>query len=239
MTPDDPRHGSVSGYKYHACRCEQCRSASVRYEKGRRWLVHQGLNPSIPAHGFKRRVHALMAIGWTQRDIAKGLGIATGNLSAKLRLNDTVRRATHEAMCALYEANCMTTLDGMVNRRTAQIAAKRGWAPPLAWDDIDDPDETPNLGAATADHATARRIHTPEVWAEFTADRIEDLEFLADAGVSIEEAARRIDSTVDGLETWLKRQSRSDLFRRMRPRDPNADRNRNWDLRDREKGSAA
>jgi hypothetical protein len=137
MSPDDERHGSIAGYKCYGCRCDKCKIASARYEKRRKWLVHQGLTPTLPARGFHRRVHALMAIGWTQLDIAQALGIAQGNLSAKMRLNDTVRRATHEAMCDVYERLCMSPQSGVANRRTARIAAKNGWAPPLAWDDID------------------------------------------------------------------------------------------------------
>jgi hypothetical protein len=133
----DITHGSVSGYKYHGCRCTLCRAASIRYEKGRRWLIHQGIAPTLPARGFNRRVHALMAIGWTQKEIAAELGIAQGNLALKLRTNGFVRRATHEAMVDVYDRLCMTRRDSMVARRTAGIAARNGWSPPLAWDDID------------------------------------------------------------------------------------------------------
>jgi hypothetical protein len=137
VNDDDPRHGTISGYKYRGCRCDDCRAASVRYEKGRRWLVHCGLIPTVPATGFRRRVHALMAIGWTQKEIAAELGIAQGNLAVKLRANESVRRATHVAMCEVYDRLCMTRRDSTVGRRTAGIAARRGWPPPLAWDDID------------------------------------------------------------------------------------------------------
>lgn len=143
MLPDI-QHGTISGYKYRGCRCDDCSQASARYEKRRKWLIHQGMNPTLPAHGFTRRVHALMVIGWTQRAIAEALGISQGNLAAKLRLNTFVRRATHEAMCEVYEARCMSPQYGMVNQRTARIAAKNQWAAPLSWDDIDDLGEQPS-----------------------------------------------------------------------------------------------
>jgi hypothetical protein len=31
--------------------------------------------------------------------------------------------------------------------RARNLAARHGWLPPLAWDDIDDPNETPDFGA--------------------------------------------------------------------------------------------
>lgn len=162
MSPDDPRHGTLNAYKNLRCRCTACTAAECRYEKRRKWLVHQGLNLSLPAIGFQRRVHALMAIGWTQKSIAEGLGIATGNLSVKMRANSLVYRATHVSMCELYEARCMKPQRGMVNARTARIAAKRGWLPPLAWDDIDDPNERPT--AITRDGSWEDQVDHAIVW---------------------------------------------------------------------------
>lgn len=178
------KHGTISGYKYRACRCQLCRKASVRYEKGRRWLVHQGLMPTVSALGFKRRVRALMAIGWTQKEIAAELGIAQGNLALKLRTNETVRRATHETAVEVYERLCMTVRTSVVAGRTARIALKNGWPPPLAWDDIDDPNEQP-----TGVRVEGKRRDLLAEWHD-----------LRDAGESIEQAAVRLGVTVGAIE---------------------------------------
>jgi hypothetical protein len=47
-----------------------------------------------------------------------------------------------------------------------------------------------------------------------------DLEFLADAGVGLVEAARRTGYTAAALERRLRRHGRADLFTRMRAMDP-------------------
>jgi hypothetical protein len=208
---DDPRHGTVNAYQQHRCRCAPCQLAKRRYEKRRTWLAHQGLNLTVPAVGFQRRVHALMAIGWTQRSIAEALGIAHGNLSLKMRANTYVYRATHVAMCEVYEARCMTPQRGVVNDRTARIAAKAGHAPPLAWDDIDDPNEEPH-GTENPRHARAGRPQTHDM-------RAEDAEWLADADETLGGACRRLGITPDGLWKACKRSGRLDVYDRLARRE--------------------
>lgn len=39
MTPDDPRHGTASGYTNYGCRCDECRAANT--EQKRRWKARQ------------------------------------------------------------------------------------------------------------------------------------------------------------------------------------------------------
>lgn len=31
LAPDDPRHGTTTGYRAHRCRCDRCRSALADY----------------------------------------------------------------------------------------------------------------------------------------------------------------------------------------------------------------
>lgn len=148
------RHGTLNAYKNCRCRCDLCSEASYRYEKRRKYLHHIGQPATLPALGFQRRARALMALGWTHRQIAEALGIAPGNLSAKLRLNGAVTRATHEAMCDLFERWSMTLpADTVVNRRTRAWAQKRGYLPPLVWDDIDT-DPTPHVTRGEVRHHT-------------------------------------------------------------------------------------
>ena len=54
---------------------------------------------------------------------------------------DHVRRSTAERIAALYDRWCMTP--GPAATRNRAMAVRRGWAPPLAWNNIDDPDEQP------------------------------------------------------------------------------------------------
>lgn len=130
-------HGTRQAYTFDRCRCETCTFESTRYERRRRYYRHIGQPYTVPATGFARRVRALMAIGYTMRQISAELGMANGNLSSKLHKNGTVQRATHERMVALYARWHMLPQSGMQADRTKRMATRRGWAPPLAWEDID------------------------------------------------------------------------------------------------------
>jgi transcriptional regulator with XRE-family HTH domain len=93
--------------------------------------------------GVKRRLEALHAIGWTGQQLADELGIT---LQAVHRLR-TVKRpiypSTAEKIRGLYERLSSQPQAGYQADRMRRLALKHGWAPPLAWDDIDDLDEKP------------------------------------------------------------------------------------------------
>lgn len=97
----------------------------------------------VPEIGTRRRLQALIALGWPQRLIAHELGIEATNLSRMVNgrcRRVTAARATEVA--ALYARWEM--IPGPSPRARAHAAANY-WAPPLAWDEyaLDDPDATP------------------------------------------------------------------------------------------------
>jgi len=197
MSPDDPRHGTLTGYQVLRCRCARCTARKSRYEKRRRLLVLEGTPLRVEGHGFRRRVRALMAIGWTQQSVADALGIAQGNLSRKL-LSTYVSRATHEAMCSVYAERCMSVQHGPQADRTRREMAALGHPPPLAWDDIDDVDEQPSLRVAAGevveeyDQAVVERILAGE-WrlpASYS-DRVEVVRIWRSEGRSLALLRRR------------------------------------------------
>lgn len=173
MSTTDPRatspgatapHGSLNRYVNGFCRCEPCTTAHARYEKRRKWETHNGRPYTVSAVGFQRRVRALSAIGWPQAEVAQRLGIARGNLAAKMRLNASVLRGTHEAMVAIYDDLSMQIPpDTYVARRARAYAVKHKWAPPLAWDDIDDPAERPKYGRRRNGSTSAHRTQVDDV----------------------------------------------------------------------------
>lgn len=139
MTPDDPRHGSVAGY-VAGCRAKCCRQPAWYYEKRRRH-DHASHRPrQIPSVGTVRRVQALVAIGWPTRELAERLGVHA-KIIQRLIGQEIVLRTTAKKITALYDELSMTPGPSDISRRRAKA---RGWAPPLAWDDIDDPNEQPN-----------------------------------------------------------------------------------------------
>ncbi|MEU3447208.1 hypothetical protein AB0H29_08255 [Streptomyces thermolilacinus] len=100
--------------------------------------------------GTRRRVYALVAVGWPQQYLAEHLGMTPGNFAQMLaREHVLVRRAL--AVRAMYDALWLVnpaehgaSPSGIARAR--RYAAERGWAPPAAWDDdaIDDPAAFPD-----------------------------------------------------------------------------------------------
>lgn len=151
LTPDDPRHGTNGGYIAHCYEgtpaCGPCKAAHAearRRYRVRRYLARGPL--MVPALGTQRRIQALVALGWTMQELDNHLGRSQGYLHNVLR-NDRVHTATAALVSGLYDRLCMVVPQGVPGVRTRQRnrARARGWAPPLAWDDIDDPTERPQL----------------------------------------------------------------------------------------------
>ncbi|MEE6273487.1 hypothetical protein V2J56_09025 [Georgenia sp. MJ206] len=129
------------------------RQATVRVATGRALL---GVRPStmrgrpnprgfVPAVGTRRRIEALLALGWPHTVMSAECGFAT---HVKLhQRGECVSRATHDGAVAMYERWSMTPGPSATTRTRA---AALGYAPPLAWDDIDDPDEVPAHDARPA-----------------------------------------------------------------------------------------
>lgn len=157
MNPDDPRHGTTPGY-HAGCRLLCCRRAIARYEKATKHRRHNGVAWAIPALGTQRRIQALMALGWTSTDIAAECGWAHRNYVMRIlngqkgKPTTWVQRKTAEVFAAAYDQLSMQIPPHAPRRaRTRAIAARKGYAPPLAWDDIDDPNETPTWGGRDSD----------------------------------------------------------------------------------------
>lgn len=138
----------------------------------------------IDATGTRRRLQALVAAGNTQTALAAALGMTPGNFAALLT-RTRVTRATADAVRALYDTAWNPTHP---NQRAQNHARRRGWPPPLAWDDdeIDDPTATPDLGDTTP-RRDARR---------------EDAAWLHACGYTPDEIARRLGIQTDSLTRY-------------------------------------
>lgn len=92
------------------------------------------------AVGVRRRVRALVALGWSQSKLAERLGITRANfhLASDAR---GVTVATMRAVEALYNELSMvlppevTHRDKIAASRARSYSKARGWKPPLAYDD--------------------------------------------------------------------------------------------------------
>lgn len=157
MTPDDPRHGTNAGY-VTGCRCAPCADASFRYHTRLAFDHANGRYRTVEPTGTRRRIEALMRLGWTQVQIGERLGI-NGEAVRQIRSFGRVNVRTVKRIAAVYddlstrrppERNKVERLNAS---RTRNRAERLGWAPPAAWDDIDDPTENPKLGEPSDDNS--------------------------------------------------------------------------------------
>jgi hypothetical protein len=133
--------------------------------------------------GTSRRIQALSAMGWPQHLMADELGVPQNEVSA-LMCRGRVTASSAAAIHGLFERWGMRPGPSALARRTAR---RKGWVTAAAWDDIDDPDETPNVGVQ-------RPVPFIEKYAE-----------LKDFGLTDERIAARLGIHVRSLERTLMR----------------------------------
>lgn len=163
MQPDDPRHGEERGYFAHRVDgetpCDPCRRAH-RVADAQRILRRLHGTPTtiglMPAQGARRRIEALNAIGWPNAEIANKAGWSSHATVWRMRTADTVRVATAQRLYKVYDELHMTPGPSELVRRKSTAA---GFAPPLAWNNIDD-DPHPDVAAIRKDdrQAVARKV---------------------------------------------------------------------------------
>lgn len=180
MRLDDERHGTNAGY-IQGCRRDCCRTAHAKYKRDRRTRTYLAQGPlTVPATGFQRRIQALMYLGYTMEEISRELGHQKSWCSHATRYStEYVYRTTHDEVDALFRRWCMVLpLDKPIRTRIRNLARNRGYAPPLAWDNIDDPQERPKRGTTrvyrtAVDEAVVLRLLAGEQLACTTAERHE------------------------------------------------------------------
>ena len=149
------QHGTNAGY-CAGCRCEPCCEASWRYHKHLHYDHTRGLYRTIDGTGTRRRLRALKALGWSFAQIGARLG-CSGDAVRQSAERDRVLRSHAEKVAALYEEMSMTLPPAETHRQRQIVSRERnrarrlGWAPPLAWDDIDDPKARPRYGTRKRD----------------------------------------------------------------------------------------
>lgn len=109
---------------------------------------------AISPHGARRRIHALVALGWTFEQVAGWLEMGAGDLTALIGPQvATIRAGVHHKIAAMFDARSMT-VPQVKDPRSLALAAAEGWVTPLAWDDIDrdgQPAPAPKAPPATVD----------------------------------------------------------------------------------------
>lgn len=110
----------------------------AQYHKER--LLHGEPWRTVDALGAHRRIQALVANGWSLPKLEQQGGLGRWVLADVLR-KQRIYRNTFEAICQLYEElwDKRPPADTMQQRqsiaRALNTAKRKGWVPPLAWDD--------------------------------------------------------------------------------------------------------
>lgn len=94
--------------------------------------------------GTRRRLQALAVMGWSLVALSQRTRLPDTTLSV-LREGHTTRVAAETAnlVAVVYDELAST---GGGDNAAARLARSRGWLPPLAWDDPDDPSEDGGVG---------------------------------------------------------------------------------------------
>lgn len=172
--------------------CDACKLHRRRYEKRRRIDAERHNLRLVSSIGVRRRCQALQRLGWSLSQIAERAGWDSPQALQYAKRNQSIIKRTHERVAAVYEELSMTIppfSSGSVRARNRAI--RLGYAPPLAWDDIDDPNEHPNLGDNTK------------------RDTLAEYEHLTSCGVSRDQALQQLGITLDGLEQAQRRERRA------------------------------
>lgn len=157
--------------------------------------------------GTRRRLQALIVVGWPQSELASRIGWSPSNIGKLIHSRCDVAKATADHVRALYEdlwdaappePGSRYAAAGRVQARRS--AVERGWVPPMAWDDdtIDDPRALPS------------GVNREEI----TAARIVRVEQMLAAGRSRPAITRRIGVAGGDVRRMLARAGRDDLVER-------------------------
>lgn len=160
-----------------------------------------GLVPNI---GGRRRIQALMAMGWRHQDLTPLLGLNTANIIHQQ--GDWFTKRKHDAIKDLYDR--LWDKRGPATALSINRVIKAGYAPPLAWDDetIDDPKAQPNRGTDGARRGRPAKGVVPAADAQ-----VEDVEFLVEGAYDWSAITDRLGVDSRSLERMLYRKGRNDL----------------------------
>jgi len=150
----------------------------------------------VDGTGTRRRLRALVVVGWPQLELARRLGMDKKSVNEQVNaVKPTTYGSTARAVCGLYDGlwNVDPATQGVDARwiEEAKTRAKqRRWAPPAAWDDdyIDSPAAVPDLGETVSAYAA---LSENALW------------LINEQGYTREQAAHRLSITSRHLERAL------------------------------------
>lgn len=154
-------HGSLAKLVYGDPQRGLAPSKRIRPETAARILATRPdpyPRANVPSIGARRRLRALVALGWTQSELARRVGLTRAAFYRMIHTGPetamhaaTVRRAREVYAELSMTPPPMGTARARYDAEVARETARRhGWKPPLALDDdrLDDPTYRTNRGAA-------------------------------------------------------------------------------------------
>lgn len=181
-----------------------CRVAACNYQKRLRHDRLNGRPRSFDITGTRRRLRALMRIGWSAELIGQRAGVSMSSiqsLTSRASIK-TVYRRTHDRVARVYDE--LSGTPGP-SREAARQATRMGYFSPLAWEytDIDDPNtqpviDAPSTGPVQPDNSRIQRrvdgdrsvkLHkgeTAEVVRRLLADGVSTYTIERDYGIKAE-----------------------------------------------------
>ena len=156
----------------------------------------------VDAAGTRRRLQALVAIGWSKSRLAARLDMLPGNFGQAMQ-REQVTAATARAVRDLYDELWATPpAEGTRREKASAVRARKyatehGFVPPLAWDDdeLDLPAAQPAPGWQRKFRRTRR-----------SADTAEDAVWLRGQGFTYQQIAERLGISPDAIHAALRRE---------------------------------
>ncbi|WP_157509205.1 hypothetical protein [Luteipulveratus halotolerans] len=183
----------------------QRRTATIVAQLALSGIYEQQPAGHVPKVGAVRRVHALMALGWTREQISQAGAPSVGRV-----INSPGSQITAQKWRQIRDVYDQLSMTPGPSPETRGWARSRGYPPPLAWDDgtIDDPQARPLLapaavgGEALDTVAVDRAIASTGVAANQTqAERVAVVRGMAAGGAS----DRRIGQHLDVVDRTILR----------------------------------
>lgn len=181
-------------------------------------------NSLIDGTGVRRRVQALMTLGWTRRALASKAGISERSLSRALHKGRVTAELTRQ-VSSVYDLLWMRgpasdEVSPLAAHRARVHAANSGFAGPLAWDDdtIDDPSALPQTDAESPLQSDGENLVDRWLMGEAVVLRPEDRKKVVQhlfewTNDTPEEIAARVEMSVAAVwQTWtrIKRKAREE-----------------------------
>jgi len=185
----------------------------IRWETERRILRARFDLDDIPEEhqllvdGTRRRVQALVRIGWSQKEIGERAGLSPANMGKLLHYRGQ-RYITARLARQIRDVYADLSMTPGPNLRARLLGERRDWPPPLAWDDdtIDHPDTQPH------DVARSSAALTPS---SDTADEVEWYLRNVNSFATESEIAARFGTSQGSVYQALRRATRDDLAKRL------------------------